>query len=78
MAGLTSQQAAERQRASGRNTIEDNTRHPVRMALSKLWGPVPWMLETAIVLQLITGEYAEAGVVASLLLFNGALGYVQQ
>ncbi len=48
------------------------------MALSKLWGPVPWMLETAIVLQLITGEYAEAGVVASLLLFNGALGFVQQ
>jgi H+-transporting ATPase len=36
------------------------------------------MLETAIVLQLSLGEYAEAAVVAVLLLFNATLGFLQE
>ncbi len=44
----------------------------------KLWAPVPWMLEAAILLQLALGDYVEAGVVALLLIFNSALGYFQE
>ncbi|MES1169123.1 MAG: HAD-IC family P-type ATPase, partial [Leifsonia sp.] len=76
--GLTTGEAESRRSLSGSNTIEDEASRPVRLALSKLWAPVPWMLEAAIILQVIFGEYAEAGVVAVLLLFNAGLGYVQE
>jgi H+-transporting ATPase len=51
---------------------------PWRMALAKFWAPVPWMLEAAVVLQLVLHEYTEAGVIAGLLVFNAALGFFQE
>ena len=40
--------------------------------------PVPWMLEAAIVLQLVLHKLTEAAVIAFLLLFNAALGFFQE
>jgi H+-transporting ATPase len=48
------------------------------MALQKLWAPIPWMLEAAIVLELALGKLFEAGIIAVLLLFNAALGFFQE
>ncbi len=39
---------------------------------------MPWLLETAIVLQLWLGQYVEAAVVGGLLAFNAALGVLQE
>jgi magnesium-transporting ATPase (P-type) len=75
--GLTSEEAKRRLERGGPNAIADVARHPVRRAIGKLWAPVPWMLEAAIVLQLGLKEYVEAGVVTFLLLFNAALGFIQ-
>ncbi|MEJ1969148.1 MAG: HAD-IC family P-type ATPase [Rhizomicrobium sp.] len=77
-AGLTSAAAAQRLAQTGPNAIVDVAEHPVRRALAKLWAPVPWMLEAAILLQLFLGDYVEAGVVAFLLLFNAAIGFFQE
>ncbi len=76
--GLTSAEALTRLQAVGPNAISDVAQHPVRRALGKLWAPVPWMLEAAIVLQLGLREYVEAGVVAFLLVFNAGLGFIQE
>ena len=76
--GLTSQEARRRLEQSGANTMPDASVHPLRMALEKFWTPVAWMLEAAVVLQLVMGDYIEAGVVAALLVFNAALGLVQE
>ena len=76
--GLTSQEAARRLQQGGANAIVDVAPHPVRQALQKLWAPIPWMLEAAIMLQIGLGDYVEAGVVGFLLLFNTALGFVQE
>ena len=76
--GLTSEEARRRLEQDGANSIADVTQHPVRRALLKLWAPVPWMLEAAILLQLGLGDYVEAGVIGFLLLFNAALGFVQE
>ncbi len=62
----------------GPNAIADVAQHPVRRALGKLWAPVPWMLEAAILLQLFLGDYVEAGVVAFLVLANAAIGFLQE
>ncbi len=75
---LTGDEARRRLAKSGPNAIVDVAVHPLRQALGKLWAPIPWMLEAAIVLQLGLGDYLEAGVVAFLLVFNAALSFVQE
>lgn len=76
--GLTTEEAERRRSVHGPNAVAEEQPHPLRLWLSKLWAPVPWMLETAIVLQLSLGEHAEAAVVAVLLLFNATLGFLQE
>jgi H+-transporting ATPase len=76
--GLTTTEARRRLAQGGGNAIVDIAQHPMWRAIKKLWAPVPWMLEAAIVLQLALGNYVEAGVVAVLLLFNAALGFFQE
>ena len=76
--GLTSAEAARRLAEGGANTMADVKQHPAQRALQKLWAPLPWMLEAAILLQLGLGDYVQAGVVAGLLLFNAVVGMVQE
>jgi H+-transporting ATPase len=58
--------------------MPDTALHPLRRALTKFWAPVPWMLEAAIVLEIVLGKYVEAGIIAGLLAFNAALGFFQE
>jgi H+-transporting ATPase len=76
--GLTSDEARRRLEKFGPNAVADTAMHPLRMALTKFWAPVPWMLEAAIVLELALGKYVEAAIIALLLAFNAALGYFQE
>ena len=48
----------------GPNAMPDTSAHPLRLALEKFWAPVPWMLEAAIVLELVLGKYVEAAIIA--------------
>src|SRR5208283_571707 len=68
--GLTSVEARRRLDQFGPNSMPDTSSHPARRAMEKLWAPIPWMLEAAIVLEVALGKYAEAGIIAVLLLFN--------
>ncbi|MHB1590774.1 MAG: heavy metal translocating P-type ATPase [Sulfuricella sp.] len=76
--GLTSDEARRRLEKSGPNAMPDTALHPLRRALAKLWAPVPWMLEAAILLELALGKYAEAAIISGLLVFNAALGFFQE
>ena len=76
--GLTSDEARRRLETSGPNSMPDTTVNPLRRALTKLWSPIPWMLEAAIVLELVLGKFIEAGIIAVLLVFNAALGFLQE
>jgi H+-transporting ATPase len=76
--GLTSDEARHRLEKFGPNAIPDISSSPLRMALAKFWAPVPWMLEAAIVLEIVLGKYVEAGIIAVLLAFNAALGFIQE
>ena len=77
-AGLSSAEAARRLAADGANSVAQETQHPIGRAVKKFWAPVPWMLESTIVLQLGLGEYPEAAAIAVLLVFNAALGFFQE
>jgi H+-transporting ATPase len=76
--GLTSEEARHRLEQFGPNAVPDTSLHPFRMALDKFWAPVPWMLEAAIVLQVVLGEYVEAAIIGALLVFNAVLGFFQE
>src|SRR5208283_3910352 len=76
--GLTSDEASRRLEKFGPNAVPDTALHPLRRALRKFWAPVPWMLEAAIVLEVVLGKYVEGGIIAVLLVFNAALGFFQE
>ena len=76
--GLTSGEARSRLEKSGPNAMPDTALHPLRRALTKFWAPVPWMLEAAIILEVVLGKYVEAAIIAGLLAFNAALGFFQE
>ncbi len=76
--GLTNEEARQRLEKSGPNSLPDTSSHPARRAMEKLWAPIPWMLEAAIVLELVLGKYVEAGIIAVLLVFNAVLGFFQE
>jgi H+-transporting ATPase len=76
--GLTSDGARRRLKTLGPNDMPDTAVHPLVSALEKLWAPVPWMLEAAILLELVLGRYVEAAIIAGLLVFNAALGLFQE
>ena len=76
--GLTSEEVRSRLEKFGPNAVPDTAPHPLRRALTHLWAPVPWMLEAAVVLEIVLGKYIEAGVIAVLLAFNAALGFLQE
>ncbi len=58
--------------------MPDTALHPLRRAAAKLWAPIPWMLEAAILLELALGKYVEAAIITVLLAFNAALGFFQE
>jgi len=76
--GLTSDEARTRLAKFGPNAMPDTSPHPWRIALEKFWTPVPWMLEAAIVLELVLGKTIEAAIIAGLLVFNAVLGLFQE
>ncbi len=76
--GLTVAEARRRLATYGPNATPDEAVHPLRLIVGKFVAPVPCLLEAAIVLQLVLGEYVEASVVAILLIFNAALGFLHE
>src|ERR1035437_3987184 len=76
--GKTSREAQQQLTQDGPNAVVDVTQHPVRRALKSLWSPIPWMLEAAILFQCWLADYAQAAVVALLLIFNAALCFFQE
>ncbi len=62
----------------GANDVPEPHSPSWRKFLGKLWGPIPWLLELAALLQLMLHEYLEAAVIAGLLIFNAALALFQE
>ena len=76
--GLSKAEAERRLKSVGPNAMPDTAAHPLQRAVGKLWAPVPWMLEAAIVLEVALGHYLEGAIIAGLLVFNAGLGLFQE
>lgn len=47
----------------------------MRILLRKFWGVIPWMLELAVIIDMVLGRWVEAIVIAALLVFNAFIGF---
>ncbi|MGB9831698.1 MAG: HAD-IC family P-type ATPase, partial [Fervidicoccus fontis] len=73
--GLSEEEAKNRLKIYGRNSIEEKRENPIVEFLKKFYGPMPWLLEIAIVLSILIEHYLEAAIIAALLVVNAVIGY---
>ena len=76
--GLSGTEAAQRLARYGPNAIEDERRSALLEVLGHFWGPIPWMIEVALVLTAVTGRWVDFGIIAALLLLNGGVGFWEE
>ncbi|EKS71676.1 P-type HAD superfamily ATPase [Burkholderia sp. SJ98] len=76
--GLGSAEVQRRLQQFGANAIEDARTPLWQQFLGKLWGPVPWMLEAVIALQILLRRDQEAFVILFLLAFNAIVTFLQE
>jgi H+-transporting ATPase len=76
--GLSSAEAARRLADVGPNEIAEQQRSTVLELLVHFWGPIPWMIEAAVVLTAAVGRWADFGIILVLLLMNGLIGFWEE
>lgn len=75
--GLSEAEAAERLRRFGPNEIKERKKDPVLVFLKRYWGPMPWLLEFAMVLTVLLGHNTESILIFILLTVNAIIGFFQ-
>ena len=76
--GLSEAEAQRRLNRYGPNEIPEQRKRPLLELLNKFWGPIPWMLEATITLQVVLGKSGEAAVIAMLLGVNAVISFVEE
>jgi len=76
--GLKEEEAERRLRIYGPNAVEEEKRNAAVDFLKRFWGPMPWLLEIAIVLSILIGHFIEAAIIAVLLVMNAIIGFMHQ
>jgi H+-transporting ATPase len=75
--GLTNTEIQRRLQIFGLNEVTEKRKNQVLVFLSRYWGPMPWLLELAIVLSVVLKHYLEAGIIFTLLTINTIIGQIQ-
>ena len=77
--GLSSEEAARRLREHGTNTIERETGTPAWLALARQFSsPLVLLLIGASIISVLLGESTDAIAIASIVVLNGFVGFVQE
>ena len=75
--GISEAEAADRIKRFGPNEILEKKKNPVRQFLKRYWGPMPWLLEFAMVLTVLVRHYTEGILIFALLTVNAVIGFAQ-
>jgi H+-transporting ATPase len=76
--GLTQAEAQKRLTQYGPNEIEEKKTNPFLKFLSYFWGPIPWMIEVAVILSGVVGHWPDFFIILLLLVANGVVGFWEE
>ncbi len=76
--GLTQAEAAKRLTQYGANEIEEKKINPFLKFLTYFWGPIPWMIEAAVILSAFAGHWPDFFIILVLLLANAVVGFWEE
>ena len=76
--GLTNKEVKLRMERYGPNAVEEKQQSLIIAFLKRFWGLTAWMLEIAIVISFILGNYLDLYIITALLLINALLGFFQE
>ncbi|MEG3616535.1 plasma-membrane proton-efflux P-type ATPase [Isoptericola haloaureus] len=76
--GLPSAEASDRLERLGPNEITERRRNPLVVLAGYFWGPIPWMIEAALVLSLLVRNWSDAAIIGVLLAMNGAVAFSEE
>jgi H+-transporting ATPase len=76
--GLTSKEAQKRLEVYGLNEIAEKKANNFFKFLRYFWGPIPWMIEIAIIISGFLGRYDDLGIIIALLFLNAIIGFWQE
>ena len=76
--GLTDAEAKKRLGQYGPNQIEEKKTNPFLKFLTYFWGPIPWMIEAAVILSGIVRHWLDFGIILLLLVSNAVVGFWEE
>ncbi len=76
--GLSHNEVDKRIVVYGYNEISSQKTNPILKFLSYFWGPIPWMIEIAIILSGILKHWPDLIVISILLFANALIGYLEE
>jgi len=76
--GLSQAEAQKRLTQDGPNEIKEEKTNPLLKFLTYFWGPIPWMIEVAVILSAVVGHWEDFGIILFLLLCNAVVGFWEE
>ena len=76
--GLSQAEAQKRLTQYGPNEIAEKTDNPLLKFLTYFWGPIPWMIEAAVVLSGIVQHWLDFVIILVLLCSNAVVGFWEE
>ena len=76
--GLTQAEAQKRLTQYGPNEIEEKKTNELLKFLGYFWGPIPWMIEAAVILSAVARHWPDFGIILVLLLANAVVGFWEE
>ena len=76
--GLSQAEADKRLVQYGPNEIEEKKTSPFLKFLTYFWGPIPWMIEAAVILSAVARHWPDFAIILLLLLANAVVGFWEE
>ncbi len=76
--GLSESEATARLTKYGPNEIAEKTVNPLLKFLCYFWGPIPWMIEAAVVLSAVAKHWPDFAIILVLLFANAIVAFWEE
>ena len=76
--GLSASEAENRLAQYGPNEIEEKKVNPLKKFLGYFWGPIPWMIEAAVIMSAVIQRWPDFAIILTLLMVNAIVGSWQE